>query len=286
MDQAEGIRKMQARPPVQVLSVTSGKGGVGKTSMVTNLAVRMARRGRRVLVIDADLGLANVDILFGIAPRWNLTHVLAGEKRVDDVLVAGPAGVHVLPAPTGVQEVTQLSDEQKWLLLGEMDALEDRFDTVIIDTGAGIGSNVLYFASAANDVLVVSNPEPTALTDAYAAIKVLSQKCGVKKFKLLVNSVANEAAAREVYEKLGQVADRFLRISLEYVGHVVRDENVNRAILAQKPLVELYPSSPAARCVAAVADRLMGEPAPRPDGGLKFLWRKLFRDTRAEEGRA
>lgn len=285
MDQADSLRELVGRrappsQPLRVVAVTSGKGGVGKTHLACNLAVLAARTGRRVLVVDADLGLANADIVLGIAPHYHLGHLLDGSAPLDDVLAEGPHGVRVLAASTGVQELTQLDDGQKLRLVSALDALEDRFDLVLIDCGAGIGDNVLFFAGAAQEALLVISPEPTSLTDAYAAVKVLSQQAGVERFSVIVNPVPTEAHGREAFQKLTSVTDRFLTARVSFLGHVPRDENLQRALMAQRPVVELFPRSPVSRALEPIARHLLERPPPAAlQGGLKFLWQRLQRET-------
>ena len=284
MDQADTLRKQvnhaAAAPPLRVIATTSGKGGVGKTHVACNLAVLAARSGRRVLVIDADLGLANADIVLGIAPHYHLGHLLEGTVPLEGVLAEGPEGVRILAASTGVQELTQLDDTQKLRLVTALDEIEDRFDLVLIDCGAGIGDNVLFFAGAAQEALLVISPEPTSLTDAYAAVKVLSQQAGVERFAVVVNPVPTEAHGREVFGKLTQVTDRFLTARVSFLGHVPRDENLQRALMAQRPVVDLFPRSPSSRAFQDLSKRLFDRPPPPSlQGGLKFLWQRLQRET-------
>ena len=287
MDQADSLRRRLAgparqRPPLRVIAVTSGKGGVGKTNVAANLAVLASRSGRRVLILDADLGLANVEIVFGIRPRLHLGHLIDGSATLHDVLAVGPHGIQVLSAGSGVAELSRLDEAQRLRLITALDPLEDAFDTVIVDSGAGIGENVRFFVGAAQEAILVVSPEPTALTDAYAAVKVLSRTAGVRHFHVLVNQAPTEAAARGVFDQLTGVAGRFLDARIDYLGSLPRDENLHRAIMAQTPLVDLFPLSPASRALAAAADRLFQAPRPRHlDGGLKFLWQRLFREFSA-----
>jgi len=267
-------------PPLRVVAVTSGKGGVGKTHVACNLAVLAARAGRRVLVLDADLGLANADIVLGVAPHYHLGHLLEGSAPLDDILAEGPEGVRVLAASTGVQELTQLDDQQKLRLVSAFDEIEDRFDLVLIDCGAGIGDNVLFFAGAAQEALLVISPEPTSLTDAYAAVKVLSQQGGVERFSVVVNPVPTEAHGREVFNTLTRVTDRFLTARVSFLGYVPRDENLQRALMAQRPVVDLFPRSPSSRALGEIARTLLARPPPPSlPGGLKFLWQRLQREA-------
>jgi flagellar biosynthesis protein FlhG len=287
VDQANGLRELVSRgreggAPLRVVAVTSGKGGVGKTHVACNLSVLAARAGRRVLLLDADLGLANADIVLGIAPHKHLGHLLDGRAALDDVLAQGPEGVRVLAAPTGVQELTRLDDAQKLRLVTALDALEDRFDVVFVDCGAGIGDNVLFFAGAAQEALLVCSPEPTSLTDAYAAVKVLSQSGGVENFAVVVNQVPTEAHGREVFDRLAGVTARFLQARLRFLGALPRDENLQRALMAQRPVVDLFPRSLSSRGLQGLLDRLLESAPPAAlNGGLKFLWQRLQREAAA-----
>ncbi len=234
MDQALGLRKKTlSRDPwndgrplkasfkeatVRTFSVSSGKGGVGKSNVVVNLAVALDQLGRRVMILDADLGLANVDVLLGLTPALNISHVLNGSRRLEEVLVSGPGNIRIMPASSGVQQLTQLSQEQKILLVDLMDDLEANVDILLIDTGAGISDTVLYFNVAAQEKIVVVTPEPTSLTDAYAFIKVMFTRHGERSFRILANAVANEKEGHAVFRKLSRVADHFLDgISLDYL---------------------------------------------------------------------
>jgi flagellar biosynthesis protein FlhG len=285
LDQADSLREMvgrprPTRPPLRVFAITSGKGGVGKTHLTANLAVLAARSGRRVLLIDADLGLANAHIVLGVTPKYHLGHLLDGSMAVDDVLAEGPHGVRILGASSGVQELTQLDDAQKLRLITALDPLEDRFDLVLIDCGAGIGDNVVFFAAAAQLAVLVVAPEPTSLTDAYAAVKVLSQHGGVRSFAVVVNSTVDESQGRDIFQKLTRVTDRFLQAKVTYAGSIPRDENLQRALLAQQAVVDLYPQSPSSRALGTLRDTLLSwDLPPQMDGGLKFLWQRLLRES-------
>lgn len=289
MDQAENLRLRVAgsKPlgivtpePLRVMAVTSGKGGVGKTMLTANLAVLGARRGKRVLIIDADLGLANVEIVFGVKPRRHVGDLLNPEVAADDVLIEVRPGIHILPAASGIQQLTHLGEDEKLRLISTLDGLAERFDLVLIDSGAGIGDNVLFFVGVAQEIVLVVTPEPTSLVDAYAAVKVLSQQMGIKDFGVVVNSVVDEMAARDVFQKLVGLADRFLSVRIRHLGYVTRDENVHRAVMAQKPITDLFAMAPASRALNLIADRLFkSAPPPMVDGGMKLMWHRLFREA-------
>ncbi|MBZ0272079.1 MinD/ParA family protein [bacterium] len=263
--------------PLRVFAVTSGKGGVGKTNVTANLAVALGRRGKRVLVLDGDLGLANLDILLGIKPMWHIGHVLSGEKRLSDIIVEGPPNVRVLPGSSGVSALANLSEGDRYALLTELDTFDDPIDVLIIDTSAGIGSNVLYFAAAAQQTIVVTTPEPTAITDAYAMMKVLATEHGERRFLLLPNNVQNERAAQKIYADLAGVATRFLDISISLVGYVPADANLPRAVRRRRLVVDAYPDSPASQAFDRLAGRLLATRIPEgPKGGLQFMWRQFL----------
>ena len=293
MDQAENLRALVGaprvvpalappRPPLRVIAVTSGKGGVGKTNVTANLAVLAARAGRRVLIIDADLGLTNVEIVFGLKPRYHMGDLLDGSLGIEDVLLEGPDGIRLLPGSSGVQSLTQLDTDRKRRFLAALDAVEDSFDVVLVDTGAGIGSNVLFFVGAAQEALLVVSPEPTSLVDAYTAVKVLSQEAGVRNFNVVVNSVIDELPARQVFHKLTAVTSRFLSANMRHLGYVPRDENVHRAVMLQRALVDAYPKSPASRALSVIADKLFnGSVPPLLEGGFKLMWTRLLREATA-----
>ena len=261
LDQASGLREAMipsvcAQPPVQVIAVSSGKGGVGKSNVVVNLAVASARQGRKVLVMDADLALGNVDILLGLTPQYTIEDVLSGQRSLEEVLITGPEGIQLLPATSGGQAFTQLTYEQQLKLQTAFLGLPEVPDLLLIDCAAGISPNVLYFSLVAHETLVLVSPDPTSLTDAYALIKILSTQYHLKTFRLLVNKVKNTQEGKEVFRKFGLVTDRFLSVSLDYMGCIPTDGYVTMAVTQQRAVSDLYPRAPASRAFASLIPTL------------------------------
>ena len=260
----------------RVIAITSGKGGVGKTSIVGNLGYAFAKLGKKVLILDADLGLGNLDVLLGLAPKYNLSHVILGERKIDEILVQGPGKMNILPASSGIQELTNLNKDQKIEILTQLDLLIDSVDVLFIDTAAGISSNVMDFNATAQEVVVVVSPEPTSITDAYALMKVLSLKYSGKACKLIVNMVRRPEEGREVFRQLQIVTDRFLDITIEYLGYVLFDGKVTKGVKTQKIVSELYPDTPASRCFADISRKIANmSPLNLPKGGSNLFWRHL-----------
>ncbi len=264
-------------PQPRVICVTSGKGGVGKTNIVTNLGYALAKAGKKVLILDADLNLANVDILLGLTPRYNLHHVFMGEKTLAEVLVQGPEGLLILPASSGIMELADLTEQQRLYFLAEMSALAQKIDIMLIDTAAGINNNVIYFNLAARERIIILTPEPTSLTDAYALVKVLSTRHDVKKFRILVNLARSEKEALAVFRKLSIVADRFLdSLSLDYLGHIPYDSKLPTAVREQRLVSDIFPDAPSSKMFSKLAGNIFQEePEMKADGNIKFFWQGL-----------
>ncbi len=265
-------------PPLRVIAVTSGKGGVGKSNIVVNLGLALARQGLKVLLIDADLGLANLDILLGLTARFTIDDVLSLKQPLSGAILAGPEGVMVLPAASGIADLAELDESRKILLLDELDHYAASLDVVLIDTGAGISRNVIFFNLASKERILVANNQPTSITDAYAMIKVLATQHGERHFKLLVNGLTRPQEAEVVYRTLLTVTERFLghEIHLEYLGFIPHDDSIPKAVMRQQPVLALYPQAPASQSFTRIAERLWQMP-PRGgiEGSIKFFWRRL-----------
>ena len=266
-------RKSKAR----VIAITSGKGGVGKTSIVGNLGFAFAKSGKKVLILDADLGLGNLDVLLGLAPKFNLSHVIMGEKSIEDILIEGPGNMKILPASSGIQELTNLSKDQKIRILKQLDLLIDNMDILFIDTAAGISTNVMDFNATAQEVVVVVSPDPTSITDAYALMKVLSLKYSGKTCKLIVNMVKNSQEGREVFRQLNLVISRFLAITIEYLGCILFDGNFAKGVKSQKIVSELFPDTLASKCFKDISRKISAMPSDNlPVGGSNLFWEHLI----------
>lgn len=284
MDQAQTLRLMRSRSEAsssrsvtRVISVTSGKGGVGKTNTVVNLAVALGRLGRRVLIFDADMGLANVDVLLGLKIEHTLHDVFTGQKSLEEIIIEGPEGVSIIPSASGVEAVSELTADQQLMLLDAVEQVAAHFDYLLIDTRAGIGADVMYFNSASSEVICVVNPEPTSLTDAYALIKILSRDYGEKSISVLVNNVSSEKEALATFRRLERSTQRFLHIELKYTGFVPADTAVREAVQEQRALLQLFPSSPAALATSALARRMDSDfHALKIKGGMQFFFRQLL----------
>jgi len=262
--------------PVRVIAVASGKGGVGKTSVSVNLALALANAGRRPLLLDTDLGLANVDVMLGLSPRFTLADVIAGRCELADTVIEGPGGLYVVPASSGKRHMAELSPREHVGLVHAFSQLDLPIDTMVVDTAAGIADSVLTFCQAAQDVVVVVCDEPASVTDAYALIKLLSRDRGVTRVQVLANQVAHPGEGRQLFEKLERVTARFLDVTLSYLGAIPRDEWLRRAVQRQAAVVEAVPSSPSALAFRDIARRAAQWQAPQgPRGHVEFFLERL-----------
>lgn len=283
MDQAAGLRRMASPRPVKVIAVTSGKGGVGKSSVSVNLAAALARTGDRVMLMDADLGLANVDVLLGITPRYNLAHVIDGEVTLEEILVQGPEGMLIVPASSGTKRMAELGPAENAGLIRSFSELGHDIDYLIIDTAAGIADSVISFSRAARDVLVVAQDEPSSITDAYALIKVLNRDYQVRRMHVVANMIRDGRQGQALFEKLLRVTDRYLDVTLNYLGGIPADEKLRKAVKRQQPVVTAYPGSPSAQAYADLARRVDKLPAPsQAEGHLEFFVERLVQFSAGE----
>ncbi|MGR8918592.1 MAG: MinD/ParA family protein [Gammaproteobacteria bacterium] len=268
----------QANRPTRVIAVTSGKGGVGKSTVSINLGVALAELGQQVMLLDADLGLANVDVLLGLTPRHTLGDVVDGTCELDDVVVEGPAGLSVIPAASGVQHMAELSEFERAGLIHAFGALERRVDVMIVDTAAGIAANTLDFCTASHEVLVVVCDDPASITDAYASIKVMSQQAGRNRFRVLVNMAAEEQTGLRLYARLLEVTDRYLDVSLDYAGQIPLDAAVAGAARRRRAVVETSPDGPAGRAFKNLALTADNWPVPASASGrIEFFVERMAR---------
>lgn len=294
MDQAANLRKIADKNPrvvampdregkkqTRTIVITSGKGGVGKTSLSVNLALQLARSGKKVLVFDADLGLANINVILGIIPKYNLYHVMKGQKKLKDIIIDTNEGVHIIAGASGYHQLANLDDEGRQKMIDEFDELEG-YDIMIIDTGAGASNAVISFVVPSDDVLVVTTPEPTAITDAYGIIKSIVSQTNEKQVKLLVNRVRSVIEARRVAERVINISGQFLNVKVENYGFIYEDELVGKSIRAQKPFSIAYPKSKAAACVSVLSSKLLNNevktdfPAREEGDGIGGFFRKIF----------
>ncbi len=273
--------RLNQRKVPNTVAITSGKGGVGKTVCTVNLALNFAKQGLKVLLIDADLGLANIDVVLGLTPEHTIQDVLTGDLSLDEVAVQGPMGITVLPAASGVAELSNLDEAQRLALMDHIDRWNADFDVVLVDTGAGISPNVRFFVLAVERIMVVATPDPASVTDAYALMKVMFLNHRVTNFDLLVNQVKSREEALDVYRTLQKVLEQFLNIGLNFVGYVPQDPQLSQATRKQQAVTQLFPNAPASKAFARLSGRLLKSwRENRHDAGrLTFFWRKLLDDT-------
>ncbi len=276
MDQAQGIRQMKSSRPVRVISVTSGKGGVGKSNVAVNLAVTLAQAGERIMVMDADMGLANIDVLLGLSPKMNLSHVINGECLLEDTIIEGPAGVKIVPASSGVASMSDLTPAENAGIIRSFSELTVPVDTLIIDTAAGLSDSVISYTRASREVIIVVCDEPASITDAYAMIKVLNRDYGMHRFHVLANQAHGIQQGRELYTKLARVSEKYLDVALDFLGTIPFDECLKKAVQKQKSVVESFPRSPSAMAFRQIAKKAQQWPVPKNmEGHLEFFIERL-----------
>ncbi len=294
MDQAEKLRRLvnkQGRPQTaaRVITVTSGKGGVGKSSIAVNLAIQMRRMGKRVIIFDADFGLANIEVMLGVRPQYNLADLMFRGKNLTEIITEGPEGIGFISGGSGIQELTKMTKEQVMSLTGKLVELDAMADVIIVDTGAGIADNVLEFVTACNEVLLVATTEPTSITDAYALLKALNRRAGFSRertsIKMISNRVSSEAEGKNLFEKMSIVVDKFLNIQPEFLGMIPQDDQMSKAVMLQKPITVAYPNSAAAKALETIAHKLCNEQEPETKKGITGLFSDLIR-TRFKKARS
>lgn len=283
-DQAAGIRKMKKMNPVRVIAVTSGKGGVGKTNISVNVGMALAEMGRRVALLDADMGLANVDILLGISPKYNLSHVLNGEKTLDDIMIEGAPGLQIIPASSGLQHMSDLSTIEQAGVIRAFSDINKDLDVLIVDTAAGISPSVVNFARACQEIIVVVCDEPTSLTDAYAFIKLLNRDYGLSHFQIVTNMVQSVQQGQALFNKLTKVTDQYLDVTLGFVGSVPFDEYLRKSVQKQTPVTQAYPRSKSSLAVKNIAKRIDSWPLKSQAGGyLEFFVERMIQYSSQED---
>ena len=269
MDQAEQLRmlvneqqeqKKKERKVSRVITVTSGKGGVGKSTLTVNLAIQLSRLGKKVIILDADFGLANIEVMLGIRPDYNLADLMFRGKELKEIIIPGPENIGFISGGSGIQELSRLTREQVVYLVQKLYELDELADIILVDTGAGISDSVLEFVSASNEVLLVATPEPTSITDAYALLKTLNRRSGFSKEDTVLRMVANRIKGSEegeaLYNKLGIVVEKFLNLKVEYMGGIPDDPNCGKAIMQQSPITLSEPRSASVKAIASIAAKI------------------------------
>ncbi|MCB1757282.1 MAG: P-loop NTPase [Gammaproteobacteria bacterium] len=264
--------------PVQVIAIAGGKGGVGKSSLAVNLAIALAEERHRVLLMDANLGMANIDVLLNLKAEHNLSHVIHEEKQLQDIILDGPGGIKIVPAASGISKMAKLSSAENAALVNAFSTLPYDIDTLIIDTAAGITPSMLTFCEASKEVMVVVCDEPTSISDAYATIRVLNQEHGVQRFRVVANKIESSQQGLELYNKLARIADQELDVLLDFSGSIPLDAHLQKSVREQSAVVSSYPRSRAALAFKKLASRVNRWPKPdNPDGHLEFFVERLLK---------
>lgn len=285
LDQAAGLRRIATPRPVRVITVASGKGGVGKTNVTVNLGLSLTAQGKEVLLLDADLGLANIDVMLGLHTHYDLSHVLKGERTLEEVICTGPQGMRIVPSSSGLQNMAGLSSAEHAGIISAFSELSVTPDVLLIDTAAGISDNVVTFSRAAQEVIVVVCDEPASITDAYALIKLLNREYGIYRIRVLTNRVQSVQDGRALYNKILKVTDRYLDVALDFMGVVPEDEYLRKAVQKQRAVVDAYPRSKSALAFKKLASKADSWPVPASAGGqLEFFVERLIMASQQNTG--
>lgn len=285
MDQAEKLRRIMCEKkqtdshPFRVITVSSGKGGVGKTNFTANLAIALQKRGQRVAILDADFGMADVDILFGIKTRNTIYDLLYNDKGIEEIAASTPEGIKIIPGGSGILELSEIDEEKRNKLLSEFSKIKN-IDILLVDTGAGISRIMLNFIEASDDAIIITNSEPTSLTDAYGLIKVILKNNVKSNMNLIINRVRNVKEAKETFDKISNTVEIFLNESINYLGFILEDTKVGQAVREQQPLLNMYPKSEAGICIQNIASKLLGEYKESKSNSVKEYFNKLLRVMR------
>ncbi|MBE6071772.1 MAG: MinD/ParA family protein [Clostridium butyricum] len=284
LDQAESLRKLVSNKnnelskkqtsSMKIITVTSGKGGVGKSNFVVNLAVTLQKKGKKVLIFDADLGMGNDDVLLGLYPKYNIFDIIFTTKKIEDIIIEGPCGISLIPGGSGLNKVQELDEKEKQLFLKELDSIEE-YDYLLMDTGAGVSKDILSFISASEELIVITTPEPTSLTDAYSLIKATDHFKLQTKAKIVVNRAFTKEEGQETFNKMLRAVSRFLEIDIDYLGCILDDRKLVQSVRAQKPFVLLYPNCDATKNIEEIAKKIIGE-CESSSEGVKGLFKKIF----------
>lgn len=278
MDQANGLRQIVSPDPIRAIAVTGGKGGVGKTNVSVNLGVAMCEIGHRVMLLDADLGLANIDVILGLHPKYDISHVLSGERGLEEVMVEGPAGLRIVPGASGIQALAEMGTAEHAGLINAFSDVAGQVDTLIVDTAAGISDTVLSFARASHEILVVVCDEPASITDAYAIIKLLNRDYGHQRFRILANMARSAQEGRDLFNKMCRVTDRYLDVTLSFMGAIPYDDNLRRAVRSQRPVIQAFPRSRVAQGFRSLAKKVESWPQPSgANGQVQFFVEQLIK---------
>ena len=282
LDQAESLRRLangelsvSKRNKTKIITITSGKGGVGKSNFVVNLAINLVKKGKRVLIFDADIGMGNDDVLMGIYPKYSVLDLINGSLAIEDIIVEGPEGIKLLPGGSGLNNIEDLEQTQREIFLRKIEMLEG-FDYIFIDTGAGISRSVLAFISCCDEVILVTTPEPTSLTDGYSLLKAVNHFKIKTKANIVVNKVLEKKEGEKTFLKLKTAVNRFLALDINYLGYIFDDRKITMSVRNQLPFIIGYPYCDASKCIEEITIKILGNSNDIDGSGAKGLFKRLF----------